>query len=128
PRGTGATDKPVERPWPMELLAADAVALLDAIGVERAHVGGLSQGSAVAQELAIRWPERVLSLSLYNTWGQTDAFLRALFGHALRTAKLLPAEDAWHFEKLVLFSPDAFERRPELIDWFRSLYAATAAT
>lgn len=125
PRGTGLTDKPVDEPWPMALLAADLAALLDALGIEAAHVGGLSQGSAVAQEFGIRYPERARSLSLYNTWGRTDAFLSALFRHALRLAELDP-DEAWEFEKLVLFSPDAHERRPDLIEWFRDLYPAGA--
>lgn len=127
PRGTGRTDKPVEEPWPMALLAADVAALLDALGIPAAHLGGLSQGSAVAQEVAIRHPQRVLSLSLFNTWGRTDAFLRTLFGHALRLVQALDPEDLWAFNKLMLFSPDAHERRPDLIERFREGYAAATA-
>jgi pimeloyl-ACP methyl ester carboxylesterase len=46
----------------MAELAGDAARLLDAIGVESAHVYGLSMGGMVAQEMAIRFPERVRGL------------------------------------------------------------------
>ncbi|MDX6679052.1 MAG: hypothetical protein QOE31_3104 [Solirubrobacteraceae bacterium] len=48
-------------------LAADAVVLLDALGVERAHVLGFSMGGMVAQELALCAPQRVITLVLVGT-------------------------------------------------------------
>ncbi|WP_204041159.1 alpha/beta fold hydrolase [Acrocarpospora phusangensis] len=60
-------------------LARDAASLLDALGVQRAHVVGWSLGSAVAQELALARPDRVGSLVLYGTWARADAFQRAVF-------------------------------------------------
>jgi pimeloyl-ACP methyl ester carboxylesterase len=54
-------------------MARDAVAVLDAVGVERAHVMGLSMGGMIAQTLAIEHPDRLLSLtSMMSTTGDTD--------------------------------------------------------
>lgn len=51
-------------------LAADTVGLLDALGIEQAHVAGFSMGGMIAQAVAIGYPERVLSLdSMGSTTG-----------------------------------------------------------
>jgi 3-oxoadipate enol-lactonase/4-carboxymuconolactone decarboxylase len=54
-------------PYSMELHARDALALLDALGVQRAHVVGLSIGGRIAMELAALAPDRVASLVLMDT-------------------------------------------------------------
>ena len=65
-RGSGRTGAPL-RPTSMAELAADAAGLLRELGVESAHVCGLSMGGMIAQELAIRFPERVRGLVLGGT-------------------------------------------------------------
>jgi pimeloyl-ACP methyl ester carboxylesterase len=55
-------------------MAADAVALADFVGFSSFHLVGISLGGAVAQELALGWPERVLTLTLVVTWGGSGAF------------------------------------------------------
>ncbi|QYA98868.1 alpha/beta hydrolase [Streptomyces anulatus] len=62
-RGTGASDKP-DLPYSTELFALDAIAVLDALGVERADVYGTSMGGRVAQQLAARHSDRVRALVL----------------------------------------------------------------
>src|SRR5438270_6619430 len=54
-RGIGATDKPAG-PYTSELLADDAKALVDALGIERFHLMGVSMGGMIAQEYALKHP------------------------------------------------------------------------
>jgi pimeloyl-ACP methyl ester carboxylesterase len=73
-RGIGESDKPAG-PYTARDLAEDAVAVLDAVGDERAHVVGASLGGMAAQELAVGFPERVERLVLAcTTPGGADAF------------------------------------------------------
>jgi 3-oxoadipate enol-lactonase len=67
-RGSGRSSTPW-RPWTTRTMAADAVAVLDELEVERAHVGGASLGGMIAQELALEFPERVSTLVLGCTTG-----------------------------------------------------------
>src|SRR3954447_4807006 len=76
-RGMGGTSRG-SGPISVASLAADAVGLLDALGIERTHVLGYSLGSAMRQELGSASPERVASLVLYGTWPRTDGFQRAM--------------------------------------------------
>lgn len=55
------------RPFTLEELADDAVALLDTLGVSKAHVLGQSMGGVVAELIALRHPDRVLRLVLADT-------------------------------------------------------------
>lgn len=65
-RGTGESDQGLGV-WSMRDLAGDARAVLDAAGVERAHVIGTSMGGMIVQHLALDHPERVRSLTLCAT-------------------------------------------------------------
>ncbi len=65
-RGVGRSDKPAG-PYDLEVMAADAVAVLDAEGIARAHVMGASMGGVLSQILGVRHPDRVLSLTLACT-------------------------------------------------------------
>src|ERR1700756_2205344 len=65
PRGAGETDKP-DGTYSMELFADDIAAFMQAIGVERAHVSGVSLGAATGLWLAGTYPQRVQTLSLHS--------------------------------------------------------------
>ena len=76
-RGTGLSDKP-EDGYSLELMAEDAIAVLDHAGIGSAHVMGASMGGAIAQILAARHPERVRSLTLACTAGRLHTWRRQL--------------------------------------------------
>ncbi|HET9626934.1 MAG TPA: 3-oxoadipate enol-lactonase [Kofleriaceae bacterium] len=65
-RGHGASEVGAE-PTTIDDLAADALGVLDALGIARAHVAGVSIGGMIAQALAARAPDRALSLILVDT-------------------------------------------------------------
>lgn len=65
-------------PYTPREMARDAVGLLDALGVERAHIVGHSLGGAVAQEVALGWPERVDRLALLSTYVRQGPRHRAM--------------------------------------------------
>jgi 3-oxoadipate enol-lactonase len=62
-RGAGRSDVPAG-PYPISLMASDAAAVLDAAGIESAHLYGVSMGGMITQEFALQYPKRVKSLIL----------------------------------------------------------------
>ncbi len=77
-RGTG-TSRDAVNGFTIDQFAADALVILDELGVGEVHVAGWSMGGAVAMSLALLAPERVRSLSLYTTWARTDVALAERF-------------------------------------------------
>jgi pimeloyl-ACP methyl ester carboxylesterase len=76
-RGAGLSSKP-EGVYTTELLAEDIAAFMGAVGIDQAHVFGVSLGAAAGTWLAARHPELVKTLSLHSAWDATDPFLRVI--------------------------------------------------
>lgn len=104
-RGAGQSDSP-EGAYTVEQMTADAIAVLDSFGVERAHLSGLSLGGAIAMDMAIRYPERVATLQLHGTWGRTHGYARMYLSFLKRM--LLEGGTDMYYEGalLYLFPPD----------------------
>lgn len=84
--------KPVRAPYRLEDMADDTVALMDAIGIGRAHVVGASMGGMIAQTLAIRHPDRLLTMtSIMSTTG--DVTLPPATPEAMRVLLTPPPPD-----------------------------------
>ena len=90
-------------------MAADAIALCDAIGISSAHVMGFSMGGAIAQELAIARPDLARSLVLVGTWAYSDRMFRNFIESSIYFAGL--ADDGEKFLMYFLGSTSGTSRR-----------------
>lgn len=113
-RGIGRSDTP-RGPYSIRQMADDAAAVMEAAGVSSAHIMGASMGGMIAQELALRYPERVRALLLGCTSG-------GAFGSKLPHFRRLPLtvgsaktleEREWLFSPLIYADSTPKERIAE---------------
>lgn len=115
-RGAGESDKPAG-PYSTELFADDVAGFMQAIGVQSAHVAGLSLGGATGMWLAAKYPEKVKSLSLHSTWPKTDAYIKAVVEGWQVMAKSLGNVADLIVKGLFpwCFTPELYATKPEYI-------------
>lgn len=118
-RGTGQSDKP-DYPYTLKMMADDAKGLLDVLGIDKAHVFGVSMGGMIAQEFVLNYPERVhcLVLGCTNCGGKHSVppsaeALAFLFGPEM--AKLSVEERA-RLTVHWLWTREFIEKHPEAVD------------
>jgi len=114
-RGVGRTDKP-DVPYTTQLMADDLAGLLDAIGIDSAHVHGTSMGGMIAQEFALRYPDIVRSLILAVTHCGGPHSIVPPSGDMAQMYKLPPKAAAEAMlrlcvtEEFISERPDSFQR------------------
>jgi pimeloyl-ACP methyl ester carboxylesterase len=117
PRGAGESAKP-EGVYSTELFADDVAALMQVLGVDRAHICGLSLGAAAGMWLAAKYPGKVKSLSLHSAWTKTDPFIKAVVEGWQHLAKGTGSVT----EMVILgifpwcFTPGLYAARPDYIE------------
>jgi pimeloyl-ACP methyl ester carboxylesterase len=114
-RGVGQTDAP-DIPYSTAMMADDTVGLLDALGIDRAHVCGVSMGGMIAQEIALRHPGRVRTLQLHATLARPDAYMKALVEAWRKVRIALGREEALRVLALWLFAPCSYEERADFVE------------
>jgi pimeloyl-ACP methyl ester carboxylesterase len=117
PRGAGESDKPTGK-YSTTMFADDVAAFMAAIGIERAHVSGLSLGAATGMWLAAKHPQKVKSLSLHSAWTKTDPFLKAVVQGWQTIAKGLGSVTEMVIQGIFpwCFTPELYAAKPDYID------------
>ena len=115
--GSGESDKPAG-PYSTEGYADQVAAFLGALGIERAHVAGVSLGAAVGMHLAARHPDRVRSLSLHSSWHASDSYLISVLEQWRTLASALPTVADVVIQGIFpwCFTPEMYVERPEFVD------------
>jgi 3-oxoadipate enol-lactonase len=123
--GSGESDKP-PGPYSTATYAEQVAGFLGAIGVEQAHVAGVSLGAAVGMHLAARHPHRVRSLSLHSAWDASDEYLKTVVETWRTLATALPTVADVVIQGIfpLAFTPELYVGSPEtvagLADFVRS--------
>jgi pimeloyl-ACP methyl ester carboxylesterase len=117
PRGAGETDKP-EGTYSTELFADDVAGFMQAIGVEKAHVSGVSLGGAIGLWLASKHPQKVKTLSLHSCWPKTDPFLKVVAESWQTIAKGLGSAQDMIIQGIFpyCFTPELYAAKSDYID------------
>jgi pimeloyl-ACP methyl ester carboxylesterase len=123
-RGVGRSDAP-DQPYTVAGMARDLLGLLDAVGVARAHLAGVSLGGAIVQEAALLAPERVASLQLHATWAGPDPYLTAALEKLRAMRRDLDREGFVRALLPFLFTPRCHAARFRFVE--RVVQAAVAA-
>ena len=120
-RGIGYSEAP-ELPFSAKMMADDTAGLLDALGIDSAHVFGASMGGMIAQELALHYPEKVVSLILGCTSpGGSQAPLPDAIAAFAEQMAAMSQEDLAKMLPAMLLTPEFMESNPhaveEVIGW-----------
>jgi 3-oxoadipate enol-lactonase len=116
-RGAGQSDAP-DIPYTTEMMADDLAVLLDAIGIDSAHIFGHSLGGAIAQQFALRYPRRLKSLILASTsCGGPHAVIsnNPEFPRIMEHIQSLPVKERVVESLRLMFSHKFIDKNPGLI-------------
>jgi len=120
-RGQGQTDHP-EEPYSMSQHADDLAALLDALGIQKAHIAGISYGGEVAQAFALAYPEKTLSLILADTVSEVGPELRTIIQSWVDALKAGDPLAFFHTTVPWNFSPEFIENNAALLEDAKQRY------
>lgn len=118
-RGSGESDKP-DGEFSTELYADDIAALMDALGIKRAHVMGLSLGAAIGMWLAAKHPDQVKSLGVHSGWHKTDPYIRTVVEDWKLAARAIGVVPEMVIQTIFpwCFTPDLYATKYEQIEAF----------
>ncbi len=121
-RGAGRSDKPTV-PFTLEQMAEDAIAVLDAAGIETAHVVGASMGGVISQIVAVKYAHRVRSLTLVCTACRNHPWRQELLQSWAKTAEEKGMIEVGKEAAQWVMSPRSFRRLVPAFTWMGPLAA-----
>ena len=121
-RGAGRSDKPTT-PFTLEQMADDAIAVLDAAGIDNAHVVGASMGGVISQIIAVKYPNRVRSLTLVCTACRNHPWRQELLQSWAKTAAEKGMIEVGKEAAQWVMSPRSFRRLVPAFTWMGPLAA-----
>jgi 3-oxoadipate enol-lactonase len=123
-RGHGGSDVPAG-PYTLDQMAADAVGLLDALGIATTHFVGLSMGGCVGMTAALRYPDRVASLVLADTTSRYAPEQAAMWAERIRTAETAGMEPLVEPTMKIWFTERFRETAKPAVDRVRAMLRGT---
>jgi len=125
-RGHGKSEAPPGA-YTLELLGEDAVALLDALGIDQVHWVGLSMGGMIGQSIALNYPKRLQSLALCDTMAVVPEEAQPIWQERIDAVRdrgvesqLEPTMERW-------FTPTFLNLNPNMLGVIRKEFLATPA-
>ncbi len=125
-RGIGASSKPVG-PYSSRMLADDAKALVDHLGITDFHLMGISMGGMIVQEYALAYPDDLRSVTIACTYAAPGPFCSRMFAMWADLAPVLGVPFVMRDVTLWAFTVPFFEQRgAELAEFETAIMAAAA--
>jgi pimeloyl-ACP methyl ester carboxylesterase len=97
------------------MMARDTIAVMDHLNIDTARVAGISMGGAIAQELAIHFPDRVRSLVLISTWPVFNNYAKTVYENLKKLRVTSKPEDFMELLQLWIFAPPYYEQHLEAL-------------
>ena len=111
-RGIGKSDRPAG-PYSSKMLADDAKALVDHLGIKDFHLMGVSMGGMISQEYALAYPGDLKSVTLACTYARADAFCQTMFAMWADLAQKIDVPFVMRDVTLWAFTGPFFSQRPD---------------
>lgn len=107
-RGVGLTSQP-KGPYSTAMMADDVAELMDHLNIPQAKVAGISMGGAIAQELALRHPQKVERLCLIATWAKFNNYATTVYENLKKIRSQCSLDAFMELLQLWIFAPPFYE-------------------
>jgi len=125
-RGHGKSEAPPGA-YSLELLAEDAVALLDALGIDQVHWVGLSMGGMIGQSVALNYPKRLRSLTLCDTGAAIAPEAQPIWQERIDAVREKGVESQLELTMERWFTSSFLKLNPYMLGVIREEFLATPA-